>query len=200
MQPGDRVFGAYLGSFAEYIKIPASTGLEKIPPYWSYTDAAGLGATLPVSYAALIQRGRLKKGETVLVHAAAGGLGTMAVQVAVAMGCRVIGTAGSKEKCEYAVRYGASHCFDYTKPDYWKQILDATEERGADLVYDPVGLVGVSLKCIAHRGRLLIVGFAGRGGQMESIAMNRVLLKQVELIGYVSLPIFMIIVCRGVRN
>ena len=110
----------------------------------------------------------------------------MAVQVAVAFGCRVIGTAGSESKCDYARSFGASECFDYTKDDWWKRVLETTGGKGADVVFDPVGLVDLSLKGIAHRARVLIVGFAGREGQMEKIAMNRVLLKQVNLIGYVS--------------
>ncbi|CAH0024000.1 unnamed protein product [Clonostachys rhizophaga] len=185
LQPGDRVFGASLGSYAEYISVPASTNLEKLPSSWSFADAAGLGATLPVSYGALMLRAGLKRGETVLVHSAAGGLGIMAVQIAAALGCRVIGTAGSEEKCSYAKKHGASFCLNYnTDPDWSGKVLELTEGAGADVVFDPVGLVDLSLKCIAHKGRVLIVGFAGRGGQMESIAMNRVLLKQVNLIGY----------------
>ncbi|KFH41022.1 Quinone oxidoreductase-like protein [Hapsidospora chrysogenum ATCC 11550] len=185
-QPGDAVFGDHTGSYAEFLKLPlsAAASLQKIPQSWSPVDAAGLGATLPVSYGALAITGRLKAGETVLVHSAAGGLGIMAVQVAVALGCRVIGTAGSESKCDYARSFGASECFDYTKDDWWKRVLAATGGKGADVVFDPVGLVDLSLKCIAHRGRVLIVGFAGREGQMEKIAMNRVLLKQVNLIGY----------------
>lgn len=120
------------------------------------------------------------------MHSAAGGLGIMAVQVARAMGCRVLGTAGSEPKCEYARSYGATQCFDYSNEDWPQRVLDATNGKGVDVVFDPVGLVDLSLKCIAHRGRILIVGFAGREGQMEKIAMNRVLLKQVNLIGYVS--------------
>lgn len=160
-----------------------------MPRSWSPADAAGLGATLPVSYGALAIRGSLKAGETVLVHSAAGGLGIMAVQIGVALGCRVIGTAGSEAKCDYARRFGANECFDYTKKDWWKSVFDATDGKGVDVVFDPVGLVDLSLKCIAHRGRILVVGFAGRKSRMERIAMNRVLLKQVNLIGYVSLPV-----------
>lgn len=114
----------------------------------------------------------------------------MAVQVALAMGCRVLGTAGSSEKCDYVVKLGASQCFNYTSTTegshWWLHVLDATDGRGVDVVFDPVGLVDLSIKCIAHQGKILIVGFAGREGEMEKIAMNRVLLKQVTLIGYVS--------------
>lgn len=186
-KPGDRVFGDHSGSYAEYVTISVdqAKNLQRVPGKWSAVEAAGLGATLPVSYGALIAGG-LKSNETVLVHSAAGGLGIMAVQVASALGCRVIGTAGSQAKCAYARSFGASECFDYTQPDWHKRVLEATEGKGVDVVYDPVGLVDLSLKCIAHRGRVLVVGFAGREGNMEKIAMNRVLLKQVTLIGYVS--------------
>lgn len=184
-QPGEAVFGDHTGSFAEYICMPAdSPSLRKTPSHWTHAQAAGIAATLPVSYDALVRRARLERGETVLVHSAAGGLGVMAVQVAVALGCRVIGTAGSREKCEYAESFGAEACFDYSQDDWYERVLEATGGKGVNLVYDPVGLVNLSLKCIAHGGRILVVGFAGREGNIESIAMNRVLLKQVQLIGY----------------
>jgi NADPH:quinone reductase len=124
------------------------------------------------------------------VHAAAGGLGLMAVQVAAALGCRVIGTAGSEEKCLVAEKAGAAKCLNYKNGAepiaLWGRILELTEGRGVDLVFDPVGLINESLKCLAHRGRILVIGFAGREGEPEKIAMNRVLLKQASLIGYVS--------------
>jgi NADPH:quinone reductase len=188
LKPGEAVFGGHSGAYAEYITIPATeaTSLQRVPPSWSLADAAGLGTTLPVSYAALALRGGLKPGETLLVHSAAGGLGIMAVQVALAMGCRVIGTAGSDIKCSYVKSYGASECFSYSQPDWWEKVLEATDKKGVDVVYDSVGLVNMSLKCIAHRGRVLVIGFAGRNGEMENVAMNKVLLKQVSLIGYVS--------------
>lgn len=114
----------------------------------------------------------------------------MAVQLATAMGCRVLGTAGSADKCSYAVQLGASQCFDYTaESKWWQRVLDATDGRGVDVVFDPVGLVDLSLKCTVQQGTILIVGFAGREGDMEKIAMNRVLLKQVTLTGYVSSPL-----------
>ncbi|OHF04650.1 zeta-crystallin [Colletotrichum orchidophilum] len=182
--PGDRVFGGCTGSYSDIISLDASTRLHRIPTKWTFAQAAGLAATLPVSYAALIQAG-IQAGQTVLVHAAAGGLGLMAVQVSAAMGCRVIGTAGSSEKCDVARRSGAMECINYTEDlMWWDRVLELTDGRGVDVVFDPVGLVDRSLKCIAHRGKILIVGFAGIKDDMEKIAMNRVLLKQVSLIGY----------------
>lgn len=184
---GDAVFGECPGSYTEYLTVPVDcTSLHPIPFGWSFTDAAGLAGTLPVSYGALVLAGRLSPGETVLVHSAAGGLGVMAIQVAVAKGCRVFGTAGSDEKCAFVRSHGALDCFNYSSPDWLESVMQATGRKGVNLVFDPVGLVEQSVKCIARRGRILVVGFAGSGGQFEKIAMNRLLLKQVTIIGYVS--------------
>jgi NADPH2:quinone reductase len=132
-------------------------------------------------------RGQLKKGETVLIHAAAGGLGLMAVQIARAIGAKVIATAGSKEKLEVARRFGANECVSYDgEGEWWKTVLELTNGEGVDVVYDSVGLVDKSLKCLKHKGRVLVIGFAGTKGDIEKIAMNRILLKQAQIIGYVS--------------
>jgi NADPH2:quinone reductase len=184
-KPGDRVFGAGLGGYAEYIAAKESS-LQSVPSNWDFTAAAGFAATAPVSYGALL-RGRLTKGETILIHAAAGGLGLMAVQIAKTMGARVIATASSTEKLEVARRFGADECVNYTStPEWWKEVSDLTGGDGVDVVYDSVGLVGLSLKCLKPRGRILIIGFAGREGDLESVAMNRILLRQAQVIGYVS--------------
>ncbi|KAI1857558.1 uncharacterized protein JN550_013191 [Neoarthrinium moseri] len=184
---GSRVFGAASGSYSEYLVVPASQShtLHPIPASWTFAQAACLGATIPVSYGALSQRGGLRSGETVLVHSAAGGLGLAAVQLAVALGCRVIGTAGSDAKCRTVERFGAERCLNYSTSSKWSdEVLKFTGGKGVDVVFDPVGLVADSLRCLAHRGRVLVVGFAGREGNMEGVKMNRVLLKQATLIGY----------------
>ncbi|KAJ6788072.1 hypothetical protein PWT90_02519 [Aphanocladium album] len=181
-QKGDKVFGDHAGSYAEVISIAqdeASRRLQRVPEGWPVEAAAGLAATLPVSYDALVSAGRLRAGETVLVHAAAGGLGVMACQVAAARGCRVIGTAGSDAKCKYARGYGAGEVINYTTDaEWWKRVNELTGGKGVDVVFDPVGLVEPSLKCTASKGRILVVGFAGLDGNFEKIAMNRILLKQ----------------------
>ncbi|KAI9876383.1 MAG: hypothetical protein M1830_006642 [Pleopsidium flavum] len=180
---GDRVFGAGLGAFAE--KIVAKEGsLHAIPAGWDFEDAAGLGATAPVSYGALVERGRLKAGETVLVHAGAGGLGVMAVQIAKALGARVVVTVGSGEKTGVARRTGADVVVDYSVDGWEKIVVGATKGEGVDVVFDSVGLVGKSLRCLKHGGRVLVVGFAGSEGGIEKVAMNRILLKQAQVIGY----------------
>ncbi|ATY58277.1 Quinone oxidoreductase 2 [Cordyceps militaris] len=186
-QKGDAVFGDHAGAYSEVISIPREQipSLLHVPEGWPVEAAAGLAATLPVAYDGLVGAGRLRAGETVLVHAAAGGLGVMACQIAASRGCRVIGTAGSDAKCKYAKGYGASECINYTTDaQWWDKVNSMTGGRGVDVVFDPVGLVGPSLKCMAAKGRIVVVGFAGLDGNFENIAMNRILLKQVELIGY----------------
>jgi NADPH2:quinone reductase len=187
--PGDQVFGAGSGSFAEYITVKESA-LHRIPKDWSFAGAVSIAANAPVTYGGLVVRGGLKKGETVLVTAAAGGLGLAAVQIAKALGARVIAAAGSERKLDVAKRYGADECVNYTSgEDWWKIVLEKTNGKGVDVVYDPVGMVDKSLKCLKPKGRIIVIGFAGREGNMERIAMNRVLLRQAQIIGYVS-PLF----------
>lgn len=184
--PGDRVFGSGLGSYAEQIAVNGAT-LHHIPKDWDFRDAAGLAATAPVSYGALITRGRLQRGETVLIHAAAGGLGAMAIQISKAVGARVIATAGSQAKLDVAKDFGADECVNYeTNPEWWKEVLQLTHGKGVDVVYDPVGRVSGSLKCLKQKGRILVIGFAGTEGNIERIATNRILLRQAQIIGYVS--------------
>ena len=138
--------------------------------------------TAPTSYAALVYRARVKKGDHVLVHAAAGGVGLAAVQVAKAFGAVVIATAGSARKLEVAKGFGAEYGIDYNKKGWEEEVRKLTPKgRGVDIVFDPVGMVNTSLKCIAWNGRILIIGFAA--GDIEKVAMNRVLLKNISLVG-----------------
>lgn len=111
----------------------------------------------------------------------------MAVQIAKAKKCRVIATAGSEEKRNIVRQYGADEVLDYGVEGWEKQVLKLTYGKGVDVVYDSVGLVDKSLKCLAHFGRVLLIGFAGTEGNIEKIAMNRVLLKQAKIIGYVRI-------------
>ena len=117
-----------------------------------------------------------------LVHAAAGGVGLAAVQIAKALGAIVIATAGTQHKLEVAKAFGADFGVDYTKPTWPEEVRNLTPKgRGVDVVYDPVGMIANSMKCIAWDGRLLVIGFAA--GNIEKVAMNRVLLKNVSIVG-----------------
>ncbi|KAL5327682.1 hypothetical protein ACEPPN_005384 [Leptodophora sp. 'Broadleaf-Isolate-01'] len=182
-KPGSRVFGGSLGSYASQISVNP-TSLHFIPQNWTFAQAAGLAATAPVSYGALILRGRLQRNETILIHASAGGLGLSAIQIAKAAGARVIATSSSLSKLSIARQFGADECINYSSPDWIDTVLKLTQGRGVDVVFDPVGLVDGSLKCLRQRGRVLVVGFAGMPGGGERIAMNRVLLRQAQIIGY----------------
>ncbi|KAL8944116.1 MAG: hypothetical protein Q9211_000707 [Gyalolechia sp. 1 TL-2023] len=178
---GDRVFGFSQGAYATQICVREES-LMPIPPGWGFPEAAGLMITVPTSYAALVYRAAVKKGDYVLVHAAAGGVGLAAVQIAKAFGAVVIATAGSKRKFEVARDFGADYTVDYNKDGWAEEVKKLTPEgRGVDIVYDPVGMVNTSLKCTAWGGKIVIIGFTS--GNIEKVAMNRVLLKNVSLIG-----------------
>lgn len=177
---GTRVFGAKQGAYATLITVKEDV-LHAVPAGWSFADAAGLYVTAPTSYAALLLRARLAPGETVLVHAGAGGVGLAAIQIAKAAGATVIATAGTGEKLAVCRRFGADHGVDYRQKGWSAEVLGLTGGRGVDVVFDPVGMVEASLKCVAWNGRVLVVGFAG--GVIEKVAMNRVLLKNVSVVG-----------------
>ncbi|MCJ1362331.1 hypothetical protein MMC16_001434 [Acarospora aff. strigata] len=178
---GDKVFGASQGGYATHIAAREDR-LRPVPRDWTFFDAAGLFVTAPTSYAALVTRAHVQKGDYVLVHAAAGGVGLAAVQIAKAFGATVIATAGTKQKRDVAISYGADHAVDYTDAAWPEQVKQLTPEgRGVDIVYDPVGMIAPSMKCIAWNGRLLVIGFAA--GDIEKVAMNRVLLKNISIVG-----------------
>jgi NADPH:quinone reductase len=180
---GERVFaGLALGAFAERVAVPASA-LHRMPEAMSFPEAAAFPIVYPTSYAALVYRANLRAGETLLVHAAAGGVGIAAVQIGKALGARVIATAGGNDKLEVAKRAGADVAIDYTRGDWVEAVKRATDGRGADVVYDPVGgeIFDGSLRCIAWNGRLLVIGFAS--GVIPEVKANRILLKNISVVG-----------------
>jgi NADPH:quinone reductase len=180
---GDRVLASNgLGGFAEECVVSAR-GAWALPDAMSFEEGAALPIIYPTSYAGLVDRGNLRAGETLLVHAAAGGVGTAAVQIGRALGARVIGTAGDAKKCEIARREGAEVCIDYRAEDFVARVQALTQNRGADVIYDSVGgeITDQSLKCIAWNGRLVIIGFAS--GKIPSIQANRILLKNIAVTG-----------------
>lgn len=185
--------------------MPASS-IHHLPSTgWSLHDIAALGAaTLPVSFGALTFIGNVKPGETVLIHAAAGGLGVYAVQIARALGAKVIGTVGSEHKAHVIedilrdpktghVPEGEG-VVNYKRDSWEKQVLSICKQSGkdgVDVVFDTVGLIQQSIKCTAFNGRVIVIGFAARTGtgaekvqELEKIAVNRILLKQIKLLGY----------------
>jgi NADPH2:quinone reductase len=155
---------------------PAPEGLDD-------AEAAAFFITYQTGWFGLHRRARLAAGETLLVHAAAGGVGSGAVQLGKAAGARVIGVVGGERKAEVARALGADVVVDRLSQDFVEVVKEVTEGRGADVVYDPVGgeTYARSTKCIAFEGRILIIGFAG--GQIPSAALNHVLIKNYSVVG-----------------
>ena len=153
-----------------------------MPKGFSLYESASLFTTMATSYCALVTRAGIKEGDWVLVHAAAGGVGLAAVQIAKAFGAKVIATAGTQHKLDVAKRFGADHGVNYRDDKWWEQVSALTPNaRGVDIVYDPVGLIDKSMKCIAWCGRLVVIGFVG--GEIEKVATNRILLKNISVMG-----------------
>jgi NADPH2:quinone reductase len=180
---GDAVLGIPEGSgFAEQTVLNADK-IYRVPKGMDWAQAAAFPIVYHTSYFALKDRAQLQPGEWLLVHAGASGVGMSAIQLGRAFGARVIATAGSPEKLEFARRQGAEHVLDYRDDKWVEQVKALTGGRGADVIYDPVGgdVFDLSGKCIAPFGRLLVIGFAA--GRIPSIAANRILLKNMSVVG-----------------
>lgn len=173
--------GARFGGFAEYAVVKAE-GLQKKPDNLSHEQAASYSAAYLTAYAALVRRGNLKAGETLLVHGASGGVGMAAVDVGKLLGATVIATGGSDEKLAKVKAYGADHVFN-TAGGFRQQVKDLTDGRGADVIYDPVGgdVFDESVRCIAFEGRLLVIGFTS--GRIATVSTNMPLIKGFSVVG-----------------
>ena len=152
-----------------------------IPAGMSFEAAASMPIVYHTSWYAL-RRARLAAGEWLLVHAGASGVGMSAIQIGKALGARIIATAGSRDKLDFALQQGAAHALDY-RGDPWVEEVKRLTGGGADVIYDPVGgdVFDLSTRCIASEGRLLVFGFAG--GRIPEIAANRILLKNMDVVG-----------------
>jgi NADPH2:quinone reductase len=181
--PGDRLIGGPIGgAFAELTLMNAATALPA-PDGLDDAEAAAFFVTYQTGWFGLHRRARLAAGETLLVHAAAGGVGSGAVQLGQAAGARVIGVTGGERKAEAARALGADVVIDRNTQDFVEVVKEVTEGRGADVIYDPVGgdTYARSTKCIAFEGRILVIGFAG--GQIQSAALNHALVKNYSIVG-----------------
>ena len=179
---GDAVCGgARFGGFAEYAIVSAA-GLQKKPDNLSFEEAASYSAAYLTAYVALVRRGNLQAGETLLVHGASGGVGMAAVDVGKLLGATVIATGGSDEKLAKVKAYGADHVFN-TAGGFRQQVKDLTDGRGADVIYDPVGgdIFDESVRCIAFGGRLLVIGFTS--GRIATVSTNMPLIKGFSVVG-----------------
>jgi NADPH:quinone reductase len=181
-RPGDRIMSRQrLGAFAELGNCKAAD-CDLIPAALSLDEAAVFRNVYQTAYHALLQRGRLKAGEWVLIHGAAGGIGLPAIQIAKLYGAQVIATASTDEKRAVCLEEGADYAIDY-QPGFRDRVLELTQGRGVDIIYDPVNgpTFEESLRCLAWGGRILILGFLG--GAPALARTNYLLIKGIEAIG-----------------
>lgn len=175
------VVNSRVGAFAEEIVVPVAS-LMRVPQGFTMEEAAAFPVASATAYCALVPRGRIRPGETLLVHGAGSGVGLTAVEVGRLMGARVIACASTPEKRAAALTKGADLALD-NRQSFRDAVMEATGGRGADVVYDPVGgeIFTELLRCIARRGRLLVIGFAS--GVLPKAPANRVLLKDCDIVG-----------------
>ena len=179
---GDRVMSRHrLGAFAEMGNAKAED-CDLVPSGMSLEEAAVFRNVYHTAYHALLQRGRLKEGEWVLIHGAAGGIGLPAIQIAKLYGAHVIATASTEEKRSVCLEEGADHAIEY-QGGFRDKVMDLTGGRGVDIVYDPVNgpTFEESLRCLAWGGRILILGFLG--GAPALARTNYLLIKGIDAIG-----------------
>ncbi len=174
------------GGFGTHTLAPAALCMP-LPDKFTFVDAAAFIMTYATSHHALLDRGQLKAGETVLILGAAGGVGTAAIQIAKAAGARVIAATSSEEKCALCKSIGADDTINYShgKPaqELREAIKSLTNGKGPDVIYDPVGgdFAEPALRSIAWRGRYLVVGFAS--GPIPTLPLNLALLKGASIVG-----------------
>jgi NADPH2:quinone reductase len=181
-KPGDPVMSRHrTGAWATLANAQAEA-CDPIPAGLPLEEAAVLRSGHGTAYHALLQRGRLREGEWVLVHGAAGGIGIAAIQIARLFGGRVIATASTEAKRAACLEEGAAHALDY-RGGFVDDVKRLTGGRGVDIVYDPIGaaVTEESLRCLAYGGRLLVLGFLGGGP--ASIRSNYLLIKGIEAVG-----------------
>lgn len=170
------------GSFCEEIVAPADRCV-KFPSGMDFAEAAGFLTNFGTSYHALVHRANLRKGETLLVLGAAGGVGLAAVQIGKALGATVIAAASSDAKLKIAKESGADHLINYAEGEYKETVKELTGGRGADVIYDAVGgdYFDQALRCVNWNGRILVIGFAS--GRIPSAPANLALLKGCSIVG-----------------
>jgi NADPH2:quinone reductase len=182
---GDRVLGNPIlpgGAFAEYALMDVADTF-RAPATLSDEAAASLHIAYQTAWVGLHRRARIQPGETLLVHAGAGGVGSAAIQLGKAAGARVIAVVGGAQKADTAAKLGADVVVDRRTQNFIAVVKEVTGGRGADVVFDPVGGEAYtgSTKCVAFEGRILVVGFAG--GTVPAPALNHALVKNYSIVG-----------------
>ncbi len=170
------------GGFADQVEVQPEYAFP-VPDNISFTMAAALPVTYTTSMIAFFDSTVLREDQTVLVHAAAGGVGLAAVEIAKAIGARVIATAGSEEKLTIAKEHGADVGLNYRDENWFQKVKELTDGEGVDVIYDPVGgdIALPSIRCLARDGVYLIVGFAS--GTISELPANRLMLKRASAKG-----------------
>jgi NADPH2:quinone reductase len=180
VRPGQRVVVSSWGAWAEQVVVPPDQ-VFPLPDRLSMAQGAGLLMNYHTAHFGLVRRSRLRPGETLLVHGAAGGVGSAAVQVGKAVGARVIAVVSDQGKAEAAARAGA----DYTvlAGEGWLGRVRNLGPEGVDVIFDPVAgdRFDDSVRALAPEGRLVVIGFAG--GSIPRLAMNRVLFRNIDIVG-----------------
>ncbi|HZU91064.1 MAG TPA: NADPH:quinone oxidoreductase family protein [Stellaceae bacterium] len=184
---GDRVLAmAESGGYAETVAVAAEQ-CYRLPPQMSFVEAAAFSLVYDTAWMALRRRARLAPGETVLVLGAAGGVGRAAVQLARALGARVLGGVSRPERERAARAAGAAAIVDLSQPNLRdalrNQVYALTDGRGADVILDPLGgeVFGAAIRALAWCGRLVVIGFAAGG--IPTLKINYLLLKNIEVSG-----------------
>jgi NADPH:quinone reductase len=185
---GDRVSalldsgGLTRGGYAE-VADAAPASVQRVADSMSFDDAASFTLIFQTAWFGLHRRANLQPGETLLVHAGAGGVGSAAIQVGKAAGAKVIATAGSDEKTAVCLQLGADHAINYKTQDFAEEVKNLTAGRGADVIFDPVGgdVYDRSTKCVAFEGRIVVIGFTS--GRIPQAAANHVLVKNYSVVG-----------------
>ena len=183
VKTGDRVMATTsFGAFAEEVVTDANE-VYPIPDAMDFETAAAFPVAYGTSHVALRRRAALQRGETLMIHGAAGGVGLTAVEIGKAMGATVIATARGADKLAVAKAHGADHLIDYAAEDLRARVKAIVGEKGVDVIYDPVGgdVFDTSLRCLAWEGRLLVVGFAA--GRIPQAPANLLLVKNTAVMG-----------------
>jgi NADPH2:quinone reductase len=181
---GDRViFGVRPGAFAEYVKVPASGNLMRLPAGWSDAEGSAFRVGATTAYHSLVHRAALKPSEVLLVHGASGGVGMAAVQLGKHLGAQVVATGSDDARLAVVREQGADLAVNLTSADFVSVVKGMTDGRGADVIYDPVGgeVLEKSMRAAAYGARVLVVGFTSGGP--TKIMSNHVLIKGLSILG-----------------
>jgi len=186
LEVGERVMAQMeYGGYSEKV-LAAAANTVAIPPEMGFEEAAAFGLAYLTAYFALVRRARLQPGETVLVTGAGGGVGVAGVQLAKALGARVIAVGSTEERRALALSMGADHAIEPDPETFKERVRGLTDGQGADVVLESVGgdLFDASLRAIAWEGRLVVIGFAS--GSIPTIKAGHVLVKNISIIGLQS--------------